>query len=46
MDWITTANGLVALATGLTSLIVAAVSAYFAVKNYLAANKEKTAAQL
>lgn len=46
MDWITTADGIIGLLTGLVGLIAAAVGAYFAVKNFISALKEKNAAEI
>ncbi len=42
-DWISTANGLIALITALVSLISAAVSVFFLIKKYIASAKDKTA---
>lgn len=42
-DWITTANGLIALITGLIGLIGTGVGAFFAIKNFIKAAKEKSA---
>lgn len=42
MDWITTVNGLIALITGLAGLIGTGVSAFFAVKAWIKAIKEKS----
>lgn len=42
MDWITTANGLIALITALLGLIGTGVSAFFAIKTLIKARKEKT----
>lgn len=41
MDWITTANGIIALITGLLGLIGTGVGAYYAVKNFIDLTKEK-----
>lgn len=46
MDWITTANGIITLITGLVGLIGTGVGAYFAVKNWLLAMKTKDAQQI
>jgi uncharacterized protein YneF (UPF0154 family) len=46
MDWITTANGLIALITGLCGLIGTGIGAFFAVKNFIKAMKEKSAAEI
>ena len=46
MDWITTVNGLIALITGLVSLISAGVAGFFAVRNFIRANKEKSAKEI
>ena len=42
MDWITTANGLIALITALCGLIGTGISAFFAIKTLLKSRKEKT----
>ena len=42
MDWITNAQALIALITGLVGLISAAVTAFVAVKKVIAANKGKS----
>ena len=41
-DWITTANGLIALITGLIGLIGTGVGAFFAIKNFIKAVTETT----
>ena len=46
LDWIATTNGLIALISGLLGLIVTAVSAYFAIKAYIKAAKEKSATEI
>lgn len=46
MDWITTANGLIALITGLVGLITTGVSTYFAIKAWIKATKDKSAQDL
>ena len=46
MDWITTANGLIALITGLVGLIGTGIGAFFAIKGYIQAAKEKSAQQI
>ena len=43
MDWITTANGLIALITALVGLIGTGISAFFAIKTLIKSRKEKTA---
>lgn len=43
MDWITAANGLIALITGLVGLIGTGIGAFFAIKNFVLATKEKSA---
>ena len=43
MDWITTANGLIALITGLVGLITTGVTTYFAIKAWIKATKDKSA---
>lgn len=42
MDWITNAQALIALITGLIGLITAGVTAFVAVKKVIAANKGKS----
>ena len=46
MDWITTANGLIALITGLCGLIGTGIGAFFAIKNLIKAMKEKSAKEI
>ena len=46
MDWITTVNGLIALITGLVGLIGTGVGAYFAIKSWIKATKEKSAKEI
>ena len=46
MDWITTANGLIALITALVGLIGTGVGAFFTIKAYIKAAKEKSAKDL
>lgn len=45
-DWITTANGLIALITGLVGLIGTGVGAFFAIKNWIKATKEKSSKEI
>ncbi len=45
-DWITTANGLIALITALFGLIGTGVGTFFAIKNWIAATKEKSAKEI
>ncbi len=45
MDWITTANGLIALLTGFFGLIGTGVGAFFTVRAFIQKNKANTAAQ-
>lgn len=42
MDWITTANGIIALITGLVGLIGTGIGAFYAVKNFINLTKEKS----
>lgn len=42
MDWITTANGLIALIAALVGLIGTGVSAFFAIRTLIKNRKEKT----
>lgn len=46
LDWITTANGLIALITGLLGLMGTGVGAFFAIKNWIKATKEKSAKEI
>ena len=46
MDWITTVNGLIALITGLVGLIGTGVGAFFAIKSWIKATKEKSAKEI
>jgi len=45
-DWITTANGLIALITALFGLIGTGVGTFFAIKNWITATKEKSAKEV
>lgn len=45
-DWLSTAQGVLALITGLIGLISAAVGAYFAVKNFIKATRSKKANEI
>ena len=45
MDWITSAQQLVALLTGLVGLISAGIGVFFAIKNWNEKNKEKSNAE-
>lgn len=42
MDWITTANGLIALITGLVGLIGTGIGAFAAIKSWIKLQKEKS----
>lgn len=46
MDFINTVNGLIALITGLVGLIGTGVGAYFAIKNFITATKEKSSTEI
>lgn len=46
MDWITTANGLIALVTGLAGLIGTGIGAFFAVKAFVKSLKQKNLAEI
>jgi len=46
MDWITTANGLIALLTGLCGLIGTGIGAFFAIRNWIKLMKQKTAKEV
>jgi hypothetical protein len=45
-DWITTVNGLISLITALVGLIGTGVGAFFAIKNWIKATKEKSAKEI
>lgn len=45
-DWITTANGIIVLITGLLGLIGTGIGAFFTVKGFLKAAKEKSANEI
>ena len=46
LDWISTANGLIALITGLLGLIGTGIGAFFAIKNWIKATKEKSSSEI
>lgn len=46
MDWITTANGLIALLTGLCGLIGTGIGAFFAIRNWVKLMKQKSAKEV
>lgn len=46
MDWITTANGIITLITGLVGLIGAGIGAYFAIKNWFSVIKTKNSQEI
>lgn len=46
VEWITTANGIIALITGLVGLIGTAVGAYFAIKNWITVLKTKNSQEI
>lgn len=46
MDWITTANGLIALVTGLAGLIGTGIGAFFAVKAFVKSLRQKNLAEI
>jgi len=46
MDWITTANGLIALITALVGLIGTGIGAFFTIKGFIKAAKEKSAKEI
>jgi len=46
MDWITTANGLIALITALVGLIGTGIGAFFSIKGFIKAAKEKSAKEI
>lgn len=45
-EWITTANGIITLITGLVGLIGTGIGAYFAVKNWFKVLKTKNASEI
>lgn len=45
-DWITTVNGLITLITALIGLVGTGVGAFFAIKNFIKATKEKSAKEI
>ena len=45
MDWITTANGLIALLTGLFGLIGTGIGAFFTIRAFIQKNKNNTMQQ-
>lgn len=46
MDWITTANGLIALITGLAGLVGTFLGMFFAIKGFIASLKTKKASEI
>lgn len=46
MDWITTANGIITLITGLVGLIGTGIGAYFAIKNWFTVLKTKNSQEI
>lgn len=46
MEWITTANGIITLITGLMGLIGTGIGAYFAVKNWITVLKTKNGQEI
>lgn len=46
MDWITTANGILALITSLVGLIGTGIGAYYAIKNWFTVIKTKNAQEI
>lgn len=46
LDWISTANGLIALITALCGLIGTAIGAFFAIRNWIKALKEKSSKEI
>lgn len=46
MDWITTANGIITLITGLVGLIGTGIGTYFAIKNWITVFKTKNAQEV
>lgn len=46
MDWITTANGIITLITGLMGLIGTGIGAYFAIRNWITVIKTKNSQEI
>ena len=46
MDWITTANGIITLITGLVGLLGTGIGTYFAIKNWITVFKTKNAQEV
>ena len=46
MDWITTANGIITLITGLVGLIGTGIGAYFAIRNWITVLKTKNSQEI
>lgn len=46
IEWITTANGIITLITGLVGLIGTGIGAYFAIKNWISVLKTKNAQEI
>ena len=46
VDWLTTAQGVLSLITGLVGLIGTGVGAFFAIKNFIIATKTKKASEI
>lgn len=46
INWLTTAQGVLSLITGLVGLLGTAVGAFFAIKNFIAATKTKNASEI
>lgn len=45
-EWITTANGIITLITGLVGLIGTGIGAYFAIRNWIIVLKNKNASEI
>lgn len=46
VNWLTTAQGVLSLITGLVGLLGTGVGAFFAIKNFIAATKTKSANEI
>ena len=46
LDWISTANGMIALITGLVGLIGTGIGAFFAIRNWVKVMKDKSAKEI